>query len=256
MEENKQQDCTEKSVSLGEMCYNFETFIRNCDFTCFKNLTPIVNQLNLLEIKKGYELDAFEMGDDYGSRYQIYCCKENSTDRYEPTQKEIVPKEGVDKITEEVKKDVHIPYNDSQYIEGRLSRKEAQDVPYALPYFKVPFTREGIMQAWLLNSIPDFMPKTWHACYGARNYIYNKESVKNISYRRMSVQEQLLELDIDSLLPNVVVEEDKAVLKMVYWSDWAGLVQMIVDVAKDGSSVCFSEPNREVLIEYHCGIRF
>ena len=264
----KLDDCAKEPQSLGEMCRDFEKFMRGCDFRCFDNLTPVANQLNLLEIKKGYELDAFLMGDDHGSRFQIYCCKEKSTDKYEPTQKKFVPKQGVKmkllgiieaKITREAKEDVHVPYNDSQYIEGLLSWEEAKDVPSPLPYFKVPFTPEGIIQAWLLTCIPDFMPMNWHACYNSKEYIYSKETLSEIfkdSDRRMSVKEQVLEIDADSLLPEVVVRGDKATLKIAFWNDWNGLVQLTVDVTKDGSSVCFSEPNREVIVKYHCGIRF
>lgn len=264
----KLNDRNKKYESLGEMCQDFENFMGKCNFCRFDNLTPVTNQLNLLEIKKGYELDAFQVGDDHGSRFQIYCCKEKSTNQYEPTQKRFVPKQGIEmkllgliktKITREAKEDVHVPYNDSQYIQGLLSWDEAKDVPSPLPYFKVPFTREGIMQAWLLNCIPDFMPMTWHACYGSKHYIYNKESLDKLfqdGERRMRVEEQFSEIDIDRLLPDVVVQGDKATLTMSYWSDWAGLVLLTVDVVREGSSVRFSEPNREVLVKYHCGIIF
>lgn len=129
----KLEDCVKKHQSLGEMCHDFETFMSQCNFKCFQNLTPIADQLNLLEIKKGYELDAFQVGDSIGNKFQIYCCKEKSNDRYVPTQKQFVPKQGVEmsllgiiktKITRETPKDVHIPYNDSQYIEGLLSWKK------------------------------------------------------------------------------------------------------------------------------------
>lgn len=115
------------------------------------------------------------------------------------------------------------------------------------------------MQAWLLNCIPDFMPVVWHACYNSKEYIYSQESVDEIfqdADRRMRVKEQVMEIDVDTLLPDVIVEGDKAVLKMTYWNDWTGLVQLTVDVTRDGSSVCFSEPKREVLVKYDCGIRF
>ena len=262
--------------SLGKMCRDFENFMSGCDFKYFKNLTPVANQLNLLEIKEGYELDAFQCGDRHGSRFHIYCCKKNSTDRYKPTQKGLVPELVVvkkilgifkKKEVRKVEKDVHIVYNDSQYIYGLLSWDEAQDVPSPLPYFKVPFTREGIMQAWLLNCIPDFMPLFWHAGYGAKDYIFSKEALSKIfqhsdnkispfSDKRMSVREQVLKIDVDSLLPDVILKGDSATLKIAYWNDWNGLVLLTVDVIKDGSSVRFSEPKREILVKYNCGIRY
>lgn len=100
---------------------------------------------------------------------------------------------------------------------------------------------------------------TWHACYGSKHYIYNKESLDKLfqdGERRMRVEEQFSEIDIDRLLPDVVVQGDKATLTMSYWSDWAGLALLTVDVVREGSSVRFSEPNREVLVKYHCGIIF
>jgi hypothetical protein len=72
-----------------------------------------------------------------------------------------------------VKKKVHIPYDDTQIIHGRIDWNEAEDVPPILPYFDVPFTEEGIMQAWLLDNLTDFMPKGWHSNYSAKDFVFD-----------------------------------------------------------------------------------
>ena len=169
-----------------------------------------------------------------------------------------------------MKKKVHIPYDDTQIIHGRIDWNEAE-VPPILPYFDVPFTEEGIMQAWLLDNLTDFMPKGWHSNYSAKDFVFDTERIESmfpeevpeanglsssLTRDRVEVRDKLMAIDLKSLLPKVRINDDKAVFEYAYWNDWSGLIKATVEVEKDSNSVRFGNPKTEVLVEYECGIIF
>lgn len=148
-EQGNEDDIDEVDYHLGKMAADFDDFMYESDFETFDNLMFVLDELPLLKIRDGYELDAFQKGGCLGSRFQAYCCKAGSVVQYIPS--------------------TCSKYDDSMYIQGTISFDEADSVPDYMPYFNVPFTKEGIMQAWLLRNLTDFMPLGWHAGYGRRH---------------------------------------------------------------------------------------
>ena len=236
---------------LGDIASEFEEYMDNQNFRSFDNLMPILDKLPLLKIREGYEFDAFQRGDDYGWVLQAYCCKEGANVHYVPSE--------------------HGDYDDSLRIHGRISWSEAECVPEALSYFEVPFTEVGIMQAWLMNNITDFMPKGWHSNYGLKHFIFETECIDklfpkfvgeakglsgSLTRDRQEVRNKVLALDIESLLPTITINGDSAIMEYAYWNDWRGMVRVRTEVIKEGNSVRFLESGSEVLVEYSCGIRF
>lgn len=240
--EQGEYDSEEKeSNHLGKMAAAFEDFMRKSDFNCFANIMFVLDELPLLKIRDGYELDAFRVGDSSGYIYQAYCCKANSEIRF-------MPSEGME-------------YDDSMYIHGMISYREADGVPDYMPYFSVPFTQEGIMQAWLLKKLKDFMPLGWHACYGSKTFVFETSRIEDMFSPEktgdiMKVRSQVSNLDLNTLLPKVTIAGNSATLEYAYWNDWRGLVKVTIDVEKHGDTVTFGEPNDEVLVAYRSGIKF
>ena len=226
---------------LGEMAVEFEDYMDGCDFDKFDNLMFVLSHLPLLKIREGYELDAFQKGDSHGWVFQPYCCRQNSFVRYIPSE--------------------HGEYDDSMYIQNRIDYQEAETVPPYMSYFSVPFTPEGIFQAWMLNNLTDFMPRGWHAGYGSKTFIFETSRIEHI-FRpdkhtdREKVREEVFALDPESLLPKVSISGNYAVLEYVYWNDWSGLVKVIAEVDKEGNTVRFGTPTEEVLVAYHSSLRF
>lgn len=261
---------------LAKIAADFEEYMDNFDIKAYDDLMPVVEQLPLLKIRKNYVLDVFEKGDWHGWINQPYCRTEAAFERYFPTDVEEVEEKdnfgslfGLIKKKEPkmVKQKVHTPYNDTLLIDGRISFGEAKDVPPILPYFDVPFTEEGIIQAWLLNNISDFMSKGWHMNYSSVDYVFNVRRMEKLfppydpdeksSFGgRSKVRDEVFALDLESLLPTVKVAGNTAVLEYAYWNDWRGLVKSTVKVEKDGNSVKFSKPENQILVEYDCGIIF
>lgn len=221
------------------------------DFSSSDNLMPILENLPQLKIYEGYELDAFQKGDDTGWIFEPYCCKKGANIHYIPSE--------------------HGNYDDSLRIHGRIGWNDANSVPPALNYFDIPFTESGILQAWLLNNLTDFMPKGWHSNYSVRYYIFAPEELDNLfsenienansfsgnlKCHRLKVRDKVLSLDIDSLLPSVTKNCVKATIEYTYWNDWEGLVKVREKVYKYGDSVIFAAQEYDTLVEYSCRIMF
>ena len=226
---------------LGEMAADFQDYMNGCSFKTFENLMFVLDKLPLLKIRSGYELDAFRKGDIYGWTLQPYCYREGSNVRYIPSE--------------------HGDYDDSMYIQDTITRSEAKSVPDILPYFSVPFTEEGIMQAWMLDNLDHFMPRGWHACYGSRTFIFETEVIERMfgpdgNGDRKKVSEQVWALDLETLLPKVFISENHATLEYAYWNNWRGLVKAKVEVEKDGNTVRFGECAEDVIVAYKSEIVF
>lgn len=275
-EHEKEDDEKIEVNKLAKMASDFEEYMDDFDIKAYDDLMPVVEQLPLLKIRKNYVLDFFEKGDDHGWINQPYCRTETAFERYFPTEDEEVEEKGnygsffgliKKKEPKMVKQKVHIPYNDTLLINDRIDFIEAEDVPPILPYFDVPFTEEGIIQAWLLYHLEDFMPKGWHMNYSRVDYVfdirriekmfpvYNPEEKSSFG-GRSKVRDEVFALDLEALLPTVKITGDTAVLEYAYWNDWRGMVKSSVLVEKDGNSVKFSKPENQVLVEYDCGIIF
>ena len=76
----------ERKRTLGDMAADFEDFMDRCSFKSFDNLMFVMDELPLLKIRDGYELDAFQNGDDYGWHLQTYCCKAGADVHYVPVE--------------------------------------------------------------------------------------------------------------------------------------------------------------------------
>lgn len=237
-------DDVDDDSCLGKMLADFDYYMHNdCNFEEFDNIMFVINdKLRLLKVRDGYELDAFKCGGNLGCFMQPYCCKKGSKIRYDPS--------------------AGVAYDDSMYIQGMIGLGEIFNLPDVLTYFSVPFTKEGIMQAWLLHRLTDFMPRGWHARYGSKSFIAEDGDAEcifshdNSDAEEIRVREQIQKLDQASLLPHISIYGDKATLECAYWNNWRGLVKMSVPVSKSGSTVVFGQSQEEVLVAYKGGIRF
>lgn len=254
---NKEEYQSHKTT-LAETCTIFEEFMDGCDFSKFSNLMNILPQLPTIKIENGYKFDAFKCGDNMGWRIVPYVCQISASAEWEP---QIIEETG----------EVLTPYNDSLRIQGMHSWQESKCIPPILQYFNVPFSEEGIMQAWLLNNIEDFMPKGWHSNYGQKYFVFNKKvfyylfpdtiSKTNIlesclQKDRMKVKSRLLSIDINSLLPTIKINGDSAILEYAYWNDWSGLNKIKQPVKRVGNTVEFGEAQKEILISFCCSLNF
>jgi hypothetical protein len=117
------------------------------------------------------------------------------------------------------------------------------------------------MQGWLLNNICEYMARGWHANYGYRAYLFNTEDIDSIfrdanSPDAEETRKRILAINPKELLPDIIVADHFAVMRICYWSDWGGLFRIQIGVKKDGKSIVFGEETSEVIVGYDCGIIF
>lgn len=222
---------------LGEMAYAFDSFMNTINWEAHNDLEFIRKRLPLLKLHDKYILDAFQSGDNYGASYQLYVHKKNAHDEYAPSFSK---------------------YEDSMLVRRRLSESEAKDIPDILPYFTIPFTYEGIMQAWLLNSIDSYMPKSWHANYGNIQFIYKAEAIIHSLPHDLDIEKKnkILAMSSESFLPTIIIKGYEAVIRIIKWSNWSGMIRSSIKVNKQGRSVEFGEIDNDVLVEYDWGVMF
>lgn len=244
--ENKEEERMDDLLYFGKYMRRFESYLDNFDYENFKNLMFVLEPLPLLKLRDGYLLDGFACGSEYGWVVRLYCCKKNATASFDA--------EGND------------AYNDSLKVTEIVSYSDAEKIPSALSYFDVPFTKYGIMQAWLFDNAYEFMIRKWHAWYGAKFIIYDENRIEELfpvdycggrGFHAMLKQERLImrndviALDVEELLPKISMSgNNDAVVEYVYWNDWSGLVKAKVKAHKNGNSIVFDEPETETLIEY------
>lgn len=233
----------------------------------------VLKLLPLLKIKDGYELDFYQLGIDRNSRYVPYVCKADATEPYIPTVYEDgTPVSFQERHSiylnlfgdkKEAPKKVHIPYDESKRVVDMLSVTENDDIPKVLPYFEVPFTEDGIMQAWLLENISNLLPFYWHFNYNEVYYILTEDEIDwgmIDSYKDekfIEAREFIEELDLSELYPEIEIKGAKATLSVNYWHAWNGLVNLRVKAIWQGKGIEFDENvEKTVLVPYKSGIRF
>lgn len=239
---------------IAEMAFDFNNFMSAQNFDAFEDLDFVKEQLPLLKIRGGYILDGFECGNEYGWRMKLYCCKKGSQKKFVPYKEDFAGNKVVN------------TYDDSEVIGGRIPYEVADQIPEVLSYFSVPFTREGILQAWLLHNAEWFMPLGWHAGYGRKDFLFIEEDMDYLMpeeydrgenrTQRQACRELLSMVDRRGIEPSVVVYGNEAEVSYAYWNSWTGLVKVKVHATKKGDTVAFGEPKLTVLVPFSCGIRF
>ncbi len=252
----------DETLTLGERLRAFEEAMLCHNFKAFQNLDYITNLLPHIKVRDGYELDGFRQGDDHDSAYCLYVCKQHSTTKWIPYPNVVEKPSFCERIgRKKKKKPTPMPYDDSMYLSGLYSYDDTEKIPPFLPYFEVPFTELGIMEAWLLTIAPNFMPKVWHACYSDVDYIADRQKFEklfsdtdNRDTNFITAANKVKTIPFDELLPQIKIDGNRASLIYSYWSEWRGLVRETVVVTPKGKSVEFSPPSVERLVPYDCGL--
>ncbi len=218
----------------------------------FENLNFITDHLPNIKVRRGYELDAFCKCDDYGAMLQLYVCKKNSKKRWHPDAEDAVP------------------YDDSMYIKDDYPAELVESVPPFLKYFTVPFTPDGILEAWLLTMSYKWLPLLWNVknkplslCtrYNRIDVVTDLETLQRITHidwdkiwvgheALKAAKMAIRQFPLKDLLPRIKVKGDKGTLTYTYWNSYRGLVRETLNVMKKGKTVEFAMKGEKVLVPY------
>ena len=272
MHEQMKADAQENDI-LAKVGEDFETAMEKTRIRYNENLMTVLQQLDLIKIRKGYVLDIFCKGDNYKIMRQPYCHKENATDYCTSA----VNKGGMIKKayhylfedTPETDDSKLFAYDDKKLVTGALTWREAKLMPPILNYFEVPFTPEGIMQAFLLDNVMDFLNNIDIYRCPINFYLFNAElflkkfSVEDVddkhlsgilNFRRHEARHKLRSVDLETLKPKITIDGNKALLQYTFWNDWKGLVKVTTKVVKHRNTIKFINPQQKLLVNYNCNI--
>lgn len=231
---------------------------KTINYKQFDNLNVLLKFLSSLEIRTGYELDAFKSGTRRDFMFQLYVCKKKSSIRWKPCE------DNIDTVQLwKLKTDNVLPYNDSMYIQGYLPYPFSDQVPDPLNYFTVERSEQGIIHAWMVENMHYFMPGGGHFVNVSRDYIYDKKSweecKENISPDDVKWSESLKKLQnisLSDVLPKIIFDGNKAVLEYCYWVFNSGLMKAKEIITYNNGKVIFSEPSIDNIVKYEPDIRF
>lgn len=234
---------TTSPEELRTFCSEFRDFMNNYDLSKAENLMSVLQRLPLLEIKQGYELNAFIVHSYHyihSYKYQVYCCKEKSKDRYFSWGL-------INFLSGLCHLSIHLRYTDSQYISGTLWERAAKRIPPALPYFDVPFTKEGIMQAWLLNNLSKFISAT--NSNKVSEFVFAQEDIKHLldSQTHTNILQNQEAIKLEELIPTIEIDGDRAIIKYSTWDSYNGLNSNTEKVMKVGNKVRFYDHKKTIL---------
>lgn len=246
--------------TLAQMCDTFQRHMNSIDYHHLDDLSSAQELLPLLRVREGYVLDAYEMGEDGCSLFMAYCRRKDATEQYLPTITE--KRSPLSRLLCRKPKERHVPYDDARRIDGRLGWLDVEDIPQALPYFEAPFTEEGIMQAWHVSRLADFMPHRGTAFHRSRHFIFSRENLchalrccdRETPEGRKALA-ALLSTDPDTLLPRVDIDGDTALVHYAYWCSWEGLILCADRATRCGEHITFKCMEEKTLMKYDCGIR-
>lgn len=256
-----------KKNLLGVRLGNIINAVPSIDDVETKLSDVIIPLLSTIKLMDGYELASFKYGvDDFGYEYIPYVRRCNALMRWCPPEKT--------DYNSCIRKDCPITgdfatgeYKDEYLIEGiwRYER-DISSVPSILPYFELTFSEEGILEAWVLYNLRDFLPKYWHANYGAKDFIYGIETIGLIirqfelegldEMKRNSIKDAVRSLDINELVPHVIINGDTATFTCAYWNQFSGLYKMETIFERVGSHIHCVSQNKTCLVPHRSSIMY
>ncbi len=244
---------------------NIESHIKDHKLQKENDVEWLMEPLDLIKYPSDLVIDAFRKGDHLGWVYELYFHYRDASVIYAPFNP---PYEKFNEYVdiffdfegEEQIPDTN-PYNKTMLVKGLANWPTIKAVPKIWGDLTVPFTEKGIWQALLLCKSYTFLPKGWHGNYNNCWYVFSQDDMQGIidkysSYK--SVDSEKLESchGRDDILPFVKIEGDKAAVSYHHWNNWGGFSRLTVPVERYNQSIKFGKWERQVLVEYDCGIRY
>lgn len=228
-------------------------------------ILPLLSTTKLLD---GYKLASFKYGvDDFGYEYIPYVRRCNALTQWCPPEKT--------NYNSCIRKDRPIigdyatgEYKDGYLIEGIWGyERDISTVPSILPYFELTFSDVGILEAWVLYNIRDFLPRYWHANYGAKDFIYGIEKIKQLfpkyylgtscfARERNSIKDDIRSLDINELTPHVIINGNTAIFTCAYWNHFSGLYKMETAFERVDNHIHYVSQSKICLVSHRSNIMF
>ena len=150
-------------------------------------------------------------------------------------------------------------------------------------HIEVPFTEEGLWQAFLLDELWRMLPLGWHWAYHKDTYLLKLGDLDSVwkdaaeltlleieeleePWKSRMLEDMLLQQKVKEklkkeehlLLPHIEIDEKRhhAIIHYTYWSDWEGVVAVKLPVSYVDGLIVWGDREKTVLLPYDCGILY
>lgn len=126
----------------------------------------------------------------------------------------------------------------------------------------VPWTEDGVWQAYLLKQTSHLIGMRWHGGYDRRTFINKYEDIKHLYVTgdgAEEIQKRIEQIWTPDLQPSVALNKNCAYIVHCWFDAWKGLIQMKWKMMYDKRTkrtIGFHLENEKVLVEYKCGIHY
>ena len=271
-----------QKINYAESARKLLGFIKDINLKDVENLQCYMDNFDHIRMRKGFILDAFYTSTLNGGDYQLYARREDASEPfvYSAYQKASNPSTKISENTsytgvyedeidvfdlDDQGIEVEWKFYDGQYIRGRVPYTCTFTIPSVFDYVEYEFSEQSVWELFILSISWEFMPLWWHSNYARADYIFERKDIEDLASREfVSFKKQpdakpqpALYIDDDTILPEVkIVSECEADIRISYWSNWAGLVRLIIRVERKNGTTTFIEKSRERLIKFNIGIRY
>ena len=257
-------------ITLGDIGCRFRSNIENHikDYKLQKenDIEWLMEPLDLIRYPNDLVIDAFRKGDHLGWVYELYFHYRDASLIYVPFNPPYEKFNEYEDIFFDLEDEEQVPdanpYNKTMLVKGLANWPTIKAVPKIWHELTISFTEMGIWQALLLHEAYTFLPKGWHGDYFSHWYVFSQDDMRMIvekyknSSRDFNREKLASYLGRQEIMPSVKIDGDKAIVTYYFWNKWKGLCKRIVPVERNNLSVEFGKGERQVLVEYDCGIRY
>ena len=218
----------------------------------YNDVSFIMKRLPLLKLSDNHIIALQDVGSCYSGRTNLFiACKKGFAENY-PDQK--VPSDA----TMLISKGLNVDFNSYELhtkvenldVHLKLFPQDARRIKNMWQFIEVPFTPDGLWQAFLLDEMWRWLPLYWHANYAKVTYILDMDDLRYHTCRDRSLSKRT------DLLPHITInaKNSTAIIHYTYWSEWQGLVAAKLHVSQENRVLEWGHREQEVLIPYVCGI--
>lgn len=134
-------------------------------------------------------------------------------------------------------------------------------------HIAVPFTEEGVWQAYLLRQTYHLTGMSWHGYYEMRTFVNSYKDIENVGEPVLDHDHQNLESLREAIRkqwtaeqqPKVTLDRDCAHITHYWFDPWQGYMKVQYKAVFDARRkriVKFEKEEEMVVLEFHCGVKF
>lgn len=215
------------------------------------NINHYFDILEKIKLEEAWLADYLYLKDRLGGEPVLIAYPKSKRQEYAEIIKKIYDTE-----LEEIRRNSYL--EDEDIVEQFFNK---EDVNNFLDHVKLDGSEESYLQFVILAALGSQFSLFWHALYNDKEFVCTLKRAEKIikrinrSNEEMSFMEddifaeQLKKIDFE---PQITINADKVVVRLVFFTKWGGFIEVKYQVEKDFPHKIIGRET-EILIDYYCG---